>query len=181
MYTSYYLVFFSGTLPPTRRNPKAQKERQREVALISSSEDEQHEERETGDNAHHPHKGSQEAARADIIWNVINHLWDFDERPEDLQCKEKVALLSLEDIKRLKEIHNLEQGKPAEKKNAPVRNKKPKEVSFPEDKDNCFDTLHPARWLRLPLEEHKQYWPKVPVKRNEIYLSMDLEFTGENS
>ena len=110
---------------------------------------------------------------------MVNQLWDFDERPEDLQCKEKVALLSLEDIKRLKEIYNLEQGKPAEKKNAPVRDKKPKEVNFPEEKDNCFDMLHQARWLRLPLEEHKVYWPKVPVKRNEIYLSMDLEFTGK--
>ena len=116
--------------------------------------------------------------RADIIWDALEKFWPMEDRPEHLQVKETVALMTIAELKELKSAYGQADEDPDNKKHNLIRDVKPKVLNFREGKDDHFNMLHQARWLRLPLEEFKNWWHKTPIKRNETYLSMDLEFAG---
>ena len=52
--------------------------------------------------------------------------------------------------------------------------KRPRTIIFEEGKDNCFDLLHPARFLRLPLCTQDEIWRKIPLELGEKYRNLDL-------
>lgn len=54
----------------------------------------------------------------------------------------------------------------------------PPRIKFGEAKDNGVDKLHPARWLRLPFANPKDYYGQVPVKFDHKYRGLNLEFSG---
>ena len=116
--------------------------------------------------------------KADIIWDALERFWPLEDRPEHLQDKETVALMTIAELKEVKGAYDQDNNDQSGRKNSLIRDVKPKELNFREGKDDHFSQLHQARWLRLPLDECKTWWYKTPVKRNETYLSMDLEFTG---
>ena len=126
-------------------------------------------------------QAAQKLAKSNLVWNTLNKIWPLEDRPEELQDREHVALLDLEDIKNIREIHKLDKSEAGDKKESMIRDKKPKDVKLREGVDNCFNLLHPGRWLRMPLAPHSDWFFKTPTKRHEIYLSMDLEFTGSHN
>ena len=116
--------------------------------------------------------------KADIIWDALEKFWPYEDRPEHLQDKETVALMSIQELKEVKGAYDQSGEDTVGRKGNLIRDVKPKEIKFREGKDDHFGQLHQARWLRLPLDDMNTWWHKTPVKRNEIYLSMDLEATG---
>lgn len=56
--------------------------------------------------------------------------------------------------------------------------KRPRTIIFEEGKDNCFDLLHPARFLRLPLCTQDEIWRKIPLELGEKYRNLDLSSVG---
>ena len=119
--------------------------------------------------------------KSELVWNTLNKIWPLEDRPDELQDRDQVALLDLEDIKHLREMHKLENNEKGDKKDNLVRDKKPKEMKFREGPDNCFNLLHPGRWMRMPLAPHAEWFHKTPTKRNEVYISMEMDFTGSNN
>ena len=52
---------------------------------------------------------------------------------------------------------------------------------FTETKDNGVVKLHPARWLRMPFADPKDYYHLIPVMHEKRYRSLALEFSGNGS
>jgi len=50
--------------------------------------------------------------------------------------------------------------------------------TFPAAEDDCYDLLHEARWERMPVQELKEYWKRIPTKRTHIYRRLPLEHHG---
>ena len=154
--TLLILSFFSlGAAQPRgeegpRTVPQPRKEPRRRPPVIDLHEDQDSDDlvEEGGAQRGRTEEKGRHAARAEVIWSTLEKMWDFDDRPEELQHKENVALLTLEDIKMLKELHTMNKEKTTGRKDTLVRDKRPKDVNFHAGKDNCFDHLHQARWLR---------------------------------
>ena len=54
--------------------------------------------------------------------------------------------------------------------------------NFPAAPDDCFNKLHPARWLRAPLAPPVTWWKHVPLKLSHTLSSLPLEHLSlENS
>ena len=52
------------------------------------------------------------------------------------------------------------------------------EMLYPETIDDCLQQLHPARFLRASLAHHSLYWDQVPVKLENVVVSMPLAHLG---
>ena len=62
------------------------------------------------------------------------------------------------------------------------KDSRPPTVTFKEDRDNGYDRLHKARFLRAPLADPKKWMRQMPQKRSHIYKNIRLEHSGcENS
>ena len=46
------------------------------------------------------------------------------------------------------------------------------------NEDDCRKILHPARWLRAPLEHPREYWDKIPIKRKDVIRNLNLAIFG---
>jgi len=53
-------------------------------------------------------------------------------------------------------------------------------LKFKKGHDNRADELHPASLLRLPVVEPKQYWKKLPTRRDPVYRNIPLQHCSGN-
>ena len=54
----------------------------------------------------------------------------------------------------------------------------PSSTVFKEARDNGARKLHEARFLRMPLIDHKKWWHMVPLTRTHMYRNIPLKFMG---
>jgi len=52
---------------------------------------------------------------------------------------------------------------------------------FKKGYDNRADEIHPASVLRLPVVEPKQYWKKIPTRRDPVYRNVPLQHCCGNA
>ena len=114
-----------------------------------------------------------------VGWLYLENDWPLEDRPAILRDKDTVSRMSIQDIESTLKIHLMktkaDKAKAAEKG---TKDTPPPLVSFPAGQDNARDTLHPARWQRLPVSKPKDWWPTAITVREPIYKSLPWKFLG---
>lgn len=62
------------------------------------------------------------------------------------------------------------------------RDTRPATILFERQEDDCFGSLHKARFeLRMPLSDWDDWWPLMPLERTERFKSLDLKSLGADA
>lgn len=113
-------------------------------------------------------------------WSLLAKFWPVRERPDSLQRPEVVnmldftTLLSMAKFQKETKIGATSHGS----KSAFSKDALPSSTLFKEAKDDGVRKLHEARFLRLPLVDHKKWWHLVPLSRSHMYRNIPLKFMG---
>lgn len=122
----------------------------------------------------------ESTAVASSNWSLLSKFWPVKERPDNLQRPEVVnmiefsTLLSMAKFQKETKIGSSSHGS----KSAFSKDSLPGSTVFKEARDNGVRKLHEARFLRLPLVEHKKWWHLVPLTRPHLYRNIPLKFMG---
>ncbi len=115
-------------------------------------------------------------------WSLLRTVWPVEKRPPGLQNKDAfnaIDLVNLLSIAKL-ERENLK-ALDGDLTSSFIPDRKPKSTSFKSAKDNGFQHLHEARFLRYPLAKIDKWWKLVPKVRSHQYKNLPLKFSGSNN
>ena len=115
-------------------------------------------------------------------WSILRNMWPVEKRPLGLQNKASFNAISMDNLLCLDKFdkQNLKAIEGDLSSNL-LPYPKPKSTTFKKASDNGFKKLHPARFLRLPLSNIKDWWKHVPKIRSHQYQNLDLKFSGGNN
>ena len=115
-------------------------------------------------------------------WSILKTIWPVEKRPPGLQNKDAfnaIDLVNLLSIARL-DRENLK-ALDGDLTSSFNPDRKPKSTTFKSAKDNGFQHLHEARFLRYPLAKIDKWWKLVPKVRSHQYKNLPLKFSGSNN
>ena len=113
-------------------------------------------------------------------WSLLATIWPAENRPDNLQREEVVnaidfaTLLAMAKYQKESRMGAAGNGP----KSSYTKETLPSSTIFKENKDDGVKKLHPARFLRLPLADHKKWWHMMPLTRGHKYRNFSLKFLG---
>ena len=161
----------NGSLPKKQHSEAMNSDEEDDVQVIDESENP-------------PNAPPAEERSKNMNWDMIQHMWEFEKRPKNLQDRAYVESLDLKHIITCYEAYILKEdieNKKKEKDAASNKDKLPEPQLFEEKEDDCLKNLHAARWCRMPLTDFPSWWPETPTVRKEVYLDLPLEFCGADN
>jgi hypothetical protein len=104
-------------------------------------------------------------------FRAINRSWAPEDRPDDLQTMEDFEDFTYGEAMIMKD--NMEKEKKRRDLGEDVcqQDSKPKKIKHKAATDNGTSKLHEARYHRMPICHPKEYYHKMPKKREEIIRS----------
>ena len=114
-------------------------------------------------------------------WKWIEEVWPRDSRPSILRDKATVNNMSVQDLNLMHDMFIKQQKQETCKLQLLKRDELPPRKKFSEGKDDGQTRLHPARWLRLPFSGPEKWYNQVPIRHENVYRNLSLEFGGCSS
>ena len=108
-------------------------------------------------------------------WRWLSELWPLEERSELLRDPAAVASISIQDLHAMHKSYLLSK---KEEKGRAKKDTPPPVTVFAEEKDDCQTHLHSARWLRYPITSPKDWFTKMPIRRQPVFKALKLKFFG---
>jgi hypothetical protein len=111
-------------------------------------------------------------------FRAINRSWAPEDRPDDLQTMEDFEDFTYGEAMIMKD--NMEKEKKRRDLGEDVcqQDSKPKKIKHKAATDNGTSKLHEARYHRMPICHPKEYYHKMPKKREEIIRSFPMDHYG---